>query len=107
MSFSDRRAVEGLNSRYVKYYKQGSSKWNKLLDGYITANGDPDPLWPLVLILRYRALIVEPEVGIESSRRCIEDPEIIAKAREGTGILVYWIIADGQSFVRKAELVDL
>ncbi|SJK98277.1 uncharacterized protein ARMOST_01540 [Armillaria ostoyae] len=107
MSFSDRRAVESLNSRYVEQYKQGSSEWNKLLDGYIVANGDPDPLWPLVLILHYRALLIEPEVGVESSKRCIKDPEIIAKAREGAGILVYSIIVDGQSFVKKADLVDL
>ncbi|SJK98254.1 uncharacterized protein ARMOST_01515 [Armillaria ostoyae] len=107
MSFSDRRAVESLNSRYVEYYKQGSSEWNKLLAKYIVANGDPDPSWPLVLTLRYYTLIIKPDVGIESSSRCIEDLEIIAKAREGAGILVYWIIADGQDLVKKAELVDL
>ncbi len=107
MSFSDQRAVERINRRYTEYYKQGSSEWIKLLDEYIVANGDPDPLWPLVLTLRYRALNIKPGVGIESSSRCIEDLEIIAKAREGAGILVHWIIADGQVFVKKAELVDL
>ncbi|PBK61268.1 hypothetical protein ARMSODRAFT_1065091 [Armillaria solidipes] len=80
MSFSDRRAVESINSRYAEYYKQGSLKWIKLLNKYIVANGDPDPLWPLVLTLRYHALNVEPGVGIKSSRQCIKDPEIIAKA---------------------------
>ncbi|PBK86613.1 hypothetical protein ARMGADRAFT_1017309 [Armillaria gallica] len=107
VSFSDQRAVERINRRYTEYYKQGSSEWIKLLDEYIVANGDPDPLWPLVLTLRYRALNIKPGVGIESSSRCIEDLEIIAKAREGAGILVHWIIADGQGFVKKADLVDL
>ncbi|KAK0222430.1 hypothetical protein EDD85DRAFT_796318 [Armillaria nabsnona] len=80
---------------------------SETLDEYIVANGDPDPLWPLVLTLRYRALNVKPGAGIESSSRCVEDLEIIAKAREGAGILVHWIIADGQGFVKKADLVDL
>ncbi|KAK0196053.1 hypothetical protein F5146DRAFT_1028356 [Armillaria mellea] len=107
MSSSDRRTIESLNRLYVDRYKPGSSKWNQLLNQFILANGDPDPLWPLVLRLRYYTLNFEPSASIQSSRGCIEDPEIIAKAREGAGSLVYWIISDGQSLTQKAELVDM
>lgn len=105
MSFSDYMALKILNSQYVDCHKQQPSEWKELLDEYIAENGEPDPLWPLVLKLDYRALNVEPDVYIDSSERCVEDLEILAEAREGAGTLVYCIIPDGQRTVEKVELV--
>ncbi|PBK80919.1 hypothetical protein ARMGADRAFT_1091793 [Armillaria gallica] len=102
MSLSDRRAIEDLNSRYVEYHKHKPPSpdpdWERYVLGeYIAENGEPDPLCPLVWILDHRAVNVEPDVDIESSERCVEDidPEILAKAREGAGTIVYWIIPGG------------
>ncbi|KAK0433003.1 hypothetical protein EV421DRAFT_1448863, partial [Armillaria borealis] len=112
MSLSDRRAIEDLNNRYVEYHKhKGPSPdpdWERdVLGEYIAENGEPDPLWPLVWILDHRAVNVEPDVDIESSEKCVEDidPEILAKAREGAGTIVYWIIPDGQRTITKLGLV--
>ncbi|SJK98282.1 uncharacterized protein ARMOST_01545 [Armillaria ostoyae] len=105
MSFSDYMALKILNSQYVDYHRQQPSEWKELLDEYIAENGEPDPLWPLVLKLDYRAINVEPDVYIDSSERCVEDLEILAEAREGAGTLVYCIIPDGKRTVEKVELV--
>ncbi|PBK61245.1 hypothetical protein ARMSODRAFT_981599 [Armillaria solidipes] len=101
MSFSDYMALKILNSQYVDYHRQQPSEWKELLDEYIAENGGPDPLWPLVLKLDYRAINVEPDVYIDSSERCVEDLEILAEAREGAGTLVYCIIPDGKRTVEK------
>ncbi|PBK80897.1 hypothetical protein ARMGADRAFT_1146912 [Armillaria gallica] len=109
MSLIDRRAIE---DRYVEYHKHNPPSpdpdWERdVLGECFAENGEPDPLWPLVWILDHRAVNVEPDVEIESSERCVEgiDPEILAKAREGAGTIVYWIIPDGQRTVTKLELV--
>ncbi|KAK0437926.1 uncharacterized protein EV420DRAFT_1587006 [Desarmillaria tabescens] len=107
MSFSDRRAIATLNSHYVEYHEEVPSEREELLDEYTAENGEPDPLWPLVLVLDYRAINVEPYLYLESSEQCVEDWEIVVAARRGAGTIVGWIIPDGQRIVTKVELVPV
>ncbi|KAK0437930.1 uncharacterized protein EV420DRAFT_155319 [Desarmillaria tabescens] len=107
MSSSDQKALENLNSQYVKYYRQEPSEWDALLEEYIAKNGEPNPFWPLVVALDYRALDVNPQILLESSERRVKNLEIVAQAREGRGIFVYWTIPDGYHLVEKGELVVL
>ncbi|KAK0430999.1 hypothetical protein EV421DRAFT_1912291 [Armillaria borealis] len=79
ISFSNYMALKILNSQYVDYHRQQPSEWKELLDEYIVENGEPDPLWPLVLKLDYRAINVEPDVCINSLERCVKDLEILAQ----------------------------
>ncbi|KAK0433000.1 hypothetical protein EV421DRAFT_1741871 [Armillaria borealis] len=96
MSLSDHRAYEKFNIRCLKYHKQ-SSKWQELLDKYNAENREPDPLWPMIWVLEYRAIGVEPDIHLESSEQFAEDlnPETLAKAREGAGTLDLDLELDG------------
>ncbi|PBK75473.1 hypothetical protein ARMSODRAFT_949713 [Armillaria solidipes] len=102
MSLSDHSAYESFNFRSLLKYEE----WEELFDKYIAENGEPDPLWPMIWVLDYRAVNVEPAIHIQSSEQCVEDidPETLAKAREGTGSLVCCIIPDGQRTIGKMEL---
>ncbi|PBK65529.1 hypothetical protein ARMSODRAFT_961209 [Armillaria solidipes] len=106
MSLSDHRAYEKFNIRCLKYHKQ-SSEWQELLDKYNAENREPDPLWPMIWVLEYRAIGVEPDIRLESSEQFAEDlnPETLAKAREGAGTLVFCYIPDGHYTVRKVEFI--
>ncbi|KAK0493164.1 hypothetical protein EDD18DRAFT_1465036 [Armillaria luteobubalina] len=112
MSFSDRRAIEDLNSRYVEYYKHKSPSPDPdedfdVLREYIAENGEPDPHWPLIWILDHSAVNVEPDIDVTSSERHVEDidPEMLAEAREGAGTMVYWTIPDGRETITELELI--
>lgn len=69
-----------------------------LLNAYIAENGKPDPLWPMLRVLDYRAVNVKPRIHVESSelRAKSIDPEILAKARDRSATIVYCIIPNGQ-----------
>ncbi len=106
MSLSDHRAYEKFNIRCLKYHKQ-PSQWQELLDKYIAENGEPDPLWPMIWVLEYRAIDVEPDIHLESSEQFAEDlnPETLVKARDGTGTLVFCYVPDGQRTVGRVEFI--
>ncbi|KAG7449962.1 uncharacterized protein BT62DRAFT_1073363 [Guyanagaster necrorhizus] len=85
-SLSDRRAIENLNSQYLEYHKQKPSEWDDLLDEYIAENGEP--FWPLVLVLDYRALNVEPDIQIESSQSERERGKLETGGREAMHVRI-------------------
>ncbi|PBK73204.1 hypothetical protein ARMSODRAFT_953697 [Armillaria solidipes] len=95
---SDKRACEGLDSHYIELHRQEPSELDVLLKIYIAENGKPDPFWPMLWVLDYRAVDVKPHFRIESSELHAEglNPEMLAKARDGTATLIYCIIPDGQ-----------
>ncbi len=105
MSLSDHKAYEKFTIRCMKYRKQHLPELQELLDQLIAQDGKPDPLLPLLRLLDYRTVSVEPDVHIG---QCAEDidPEILAKARDGAGTLIYCIIPDGQCTVRTVELIS-
>lgn len=49
---------------------------------------------------------IEPDIHIEPSKHCAKGlhPEILAKAREGAGTFVYYIIPNARRAVRMGEL---
>ncbi|KAK0242167.1 hypothetical protein EDD85DRAFT_278375 [Armillaria nabsnona] len=98
---SDSRAFKDFDRHYTELHWKEPSKWDMLLKTYIAENGEPDPLWPMLWVLDYRAVDVKPHFNIESSELRGEslDPEMLAKARDGTATLVYCIVPDGQHTV--------
>ncbi|KAK0222787.1 hypothetical protein EDD85DRAFT_982995 [Armillaria nabsnona] len=82
VSSSDKRAFEGLNREYIKLHEQEPSEWDMLLSAYIAENGKPDPLWPMLQVLDYRAVNVKPRFHVESSELHAKsiNPKMLAKA---------------------------
>ncbi|PBK80917.1 hypothetical protein ARMGADRAFT_1091791 [Armillaria gallica] len=106
MCLSDKSAFEELNYQHIGLHGQEPSEWDVLLNAYIAVNGKPDPLWPMLQVLDYRAVNVKPRFHVESSelRAKSIDPEMLAKARDGSATLVYCIIPNGQRTETMAEL---
>lgn len=106
ISLSDQRAFEGLNRQFFELHGQEPSKWDVLLNAYIAENGKPNPLWPMLQVMDYRAVDVKPRFHVESSKLRAKsiDPEMLAKARDGSATLVYCIIPNGQRATMMTEL---
>ncbi len=106
MCLSDKSAFEELNCQHIGLHGQEPSEWDVLLNAYIAVNGKPDPLWPMLQVLDYRAVNVKPCFHIESLEVHAKsiDPEMLAKARDGFVTLVYCIIPNGQCTAMMVEL---
>ncbi|KAK0480299.1 hypothetical protein IW261DRAFT_1607784 [Armillaria novae-zelandiae] len=93
VSLSDYNAYQSFTFRSMLKYEE----WKELSDKYLADNGKPNSLWPMVWVLDYCVVNVEPDIRIQSSEQRVEDidPENLMKAREGAGSLVCYIIPDG------------
>ncbi|KAK0214708.1 hypothetical protein EDD85DRAFT_962989 [Armillaria nabsnona] len=87
ISLSDHEAYEKFNIRYVKGCKNQPLEWQELLDKYIAKNGEPDPLWPMILVLEYRTINFGPDIHLESSEQFAEELNLETLAKMGIVLL--------------------